>query len=156
MKMKPASYSLIFILLLMVFVIVVSSGFSAFQAKFLFLLFGSIVFVISAVELVKELRATGKTEEATAEGEPPETARGRNELRRIISPLLWVAGFFTGILLLGFYVAIPLFVFFFMKLRRRSWAMSVFSAVGLTAVIYSIFEVGLNTILYTGLLFALL
>ncbi len=155
MKIKPSSYFLIFILLLMVFVIVVSSGFPVFQAKFLFLLFGSLVLVIGAVQLVKELRARDKTEVATAEEEPTEAARGRDELRGLISPLSWVAGFFMGILLFGFYVAIPLFVFLFMKLRRRSWIMSISSAVILVVVVYLIFDISLLRPLYRGLLFEL-
>lgn len=64
-------------------------------------------------------------------------ARGEDkDLRRSALAAAWIVGFFAAILLLGFPVAVPLFVFLYLRLQgREGW---LFSAV-FTAVVWAFF-----------------
>jgi hypothetical protein len=51
---------------------------------------------------------------------PPEVAR-----RRVIDTLLWIAGFIALVALNGFPIAVPIFVFLYLRLQSRaSWLLS--------------------------------
>lgn len=64
---------------------------------------------------------------------PPEVAR-----RRAIAVFSWIAGFILLVLLVGFPVAVPVFVLFFLRLQSGvGWLQSV----GLTAVAWGFFYV---------------
>ena len=65
----------------------------------------------------------------------------------------WVLGFPLAIYLFGFLVAIPVFILGFIKLRGRSWAIAVTIAAITTVIIYGIFELGLKSDLWEGLVF---
>jgi len=99
------------------------------------LVIGIPVFVLSAAEALWVLLGTTERGEARdfqiAQHVPEEVALGRTA-----NTTAWIVGFFAAIVLLGFPVAVPLFVFLYLKLEgKESW---VFSAV-FTAVIWVFF-----------------
>jgi len=61
-------------------------------------------------------------------------------------------GFFLGIYLLGFLIAIPLFILSYMKWLGTGWRVAITFTLIIPAIIYSAFEVGLHIDLYRGLL----
>lgn len=144
-SLKPSSYLLIFILLLMVFTIGVALTFRHFEAKLLPLLLGGTILVLGGMELSRELRRK--------EAAPPPEERARLSLRRVVSPLVWLVGFLVVIYLLGFFIAIPLFVLAYVRWRGRSWVTAVVFALIMGSLIYGIFELGLKAQLYRGLIF---
>ena len=62
-------------------------------------------------------------------------------LRRTALALGWIAGFFAAIVLLGFPVAVPAFMFLYLKLQgKESWAMSTVVTLAVWAVFYGLFD----------------
>jgi len=152
MRVKPASFFLIFILVVMFGSILVSISFREFDALLAPLLISVIVFILAAIELVKELRADRENLAVNSAGsQGGEEAIKRLELNRFGSALTWIVGFAVGISLLGFYIAIPIFALVYMKHKGRSFSVSVIFAVCLTLFIYLVFEIGLKSQLYRGL-----
>ena len=153
MRIKPSAYFVIFLLLLGLFGIGMSLTFQYLAAILLPLLLSSVIFVLAAIQLSKELRSRDKEQTATEEKPQPDVET-RVELRRFGSAIGWLAGFVLAIYLLGFLIAIPLFVFSYLKGHGRGWLTAIVLAVIAIGLIYGIFEFGLKAYLYRGLLFS--
>ena len=67
-------------------------------------------------------------------------------------PGAWIVGFFPATYLLGFVLAIPLFVLGYMKSHGIKLAATITFAVVMATVIYVLFELVLGVDLYKGLL----
>ena len=75
--------------------------------------------------------------------------------RRQLSAVLWLAGFVTGIVLIGILAAVPLYVFAAIRFRGgRGYATALAAAAGTTLFIYLLFGVVLHLELYPGILFS--
>jgi hypothetical protein len=71
-----------------------------------------------------------------AHGLPQDEARKRTALAAA-----WIVGFFAAVVLLGFPLAVPLFVFLYLKLEaRESWALCAVFAAVVSAVFYGLFD----------------
>ena len=117
-----------------------------FKAKLFPLAVSIPILILVTIQLVLDL--LGKTE--TREGPamdlelaadvPPEVAR-----RRVIGIFLWIAGFILLVYLLGFPVAVPLFMVSYLSLQGgiRWW-----QTVGLTAVAWGFFYVVFQRIVH--------
>lgn len=69
---------------------------------------------------------------------------------------VWIVWFVALIYLFGYLVAVPVFVFSFLKFRAgASWVFSILGAVLMEVVVYAGFVILLNVFLYKGLLFTL-
>lgn len=150
MKLSSNSYFLIFVLLLMLFVVGVSFRYGEISLKLLPILVGSVVFILAAVQLLKELVAPVKTRSGIQEVPPGEV---RGEVRRFSSTMGWLIGFFLSIYLLGVLVAVPAFIISYSKFRGRGWFTAIALGVTMTVVVYVAFEFLLKTPLYRGLIF---
>ena len=61
--------------------------------------------------------------------------------RRVALVAGWMLGFFAAIALLGFPVAVPLFVFLYLKLQGgEGWTMSIVLTVAVFAIFYGLFD----------------
>lgn len=68
-------------------------------------------------------------------------APGGSAARRTLLAVAWMAGFFAAIVLLGYLVAVPLFVFLYLRLQgRESWVASAVFALVVWAVFYAVFD----------------
>jgi hypothetical protein len=93
---------------------------------------------------------------------------GRNEMevalttqagaqRRILVAVAWMLGFFAAVVLLGFPIAVPLFLFLYLKLQGgEGWLLSVGITLAVTAVFYGLFDALLHLPFPAGWLFSLL
>lgn len=62
-------------------------------------------------------------------------------LRRTLAAIAWILGFFATILLLGFPIAVPLFVFVYVKLQgREGWVLSLIVTLAVWAFFYGLFD----------------
>lgn len=62
-------------------------------------------------------------------------------LRRTVLAIGWILGFFAAILLLGFPLAVPLFVFLYLKIQgRERWTLSLIFTLVVWALFYALFE----------------
>lgn len=60
-------------------------------------------------------------------------------LRRTLATAGWLGGFFLGIILLGFPVAVPVFVFAYLKSHGESWGVSILLAAAAWLGFYALF-----------------
>lgn len=71
--------------------------------------------------------------------------------RRVALTAAWMLAFFAAIALLGFPIAVPLFVFLYLKLQGgEGWAMSIGLTVGVFAAFYGLFDALLHLPLPAG------
>ncbi len=152
MKIKGSLYVAIFFLLLGLYGIIQSLTFRYWESIVLPLAMSSLIFVMAAVEVARELRRQDKGERAIEE-KPRTEAKDRVEIRRFSLVFGWAAAFMLGIYLLGFHIAVPLFAFSYLKWRGRSWITATVFAGIMLAFIYGAFELGLKAPLFKGLIF---
>jgi hypothetical protein len=61
--------------------------------------------------------------------------------RRSATAAAWIVGFFAAIVLFGFPVAVPLFVFLYLKLQaNEGWILSAAITAGVWAFFYGLFD----------------
>jgi hypothetical protein len=150
MKLKGSFWVALFFLALGLFGIIQSLTFRYWESMTLPLAVSIIIFILAAVELVRELL---RRREAAAARETAEDSKTKAENRRLGLIFGWSAGFCLAVYLLGFYISIPIFAFAYLKWRRRSWLVAVIFAVVLLAFSYAVFAIGLKAPLYKGLAF---
>lgn len=152
MRITTGSGLLIFLALLGLFGIIQSLTFKLSHAIALPLAMSSLIFVLAVIGLIGELR-TRDTTKSKADAGTQATQKAAVESRRFGWALSWVLGLFLGVYLLGFTIAIFVFTLAYLKWRGRAWPVAVIFAIGTSAVIYGIFELGLRSQLYPGLVF---
>lgn len=102
--------------------------------------------VLAAIEVVLSLRGKQEAEHHQAMDTGLSTVLPAPiTLRRTIVAFAWIVGFFLLIVLVGFPVAIPVFVFANLKFQgRESWVLSV----ALAAIAWLIFELVFDRVLH--------
>ncbi len=151
-KMSASSYSLIVIMAIALVVIVLSLG-MPFSSRLLPLVSGIAIFLLSAIKLRQEFSSRDRTGEAVAEDEVEKREASKATRRGSLLAFTWLIGFVLALYLLGFLVAIPLFIFSYMKSHGTRWRTSIIFTIVILAVVYFGFERGLDITLYRGLLF---
>jgi hypothetical protein len=128
--------------------VMLASGYAVFaatawpwKAALFPLVIGIPLFSLAATELMWALFGTAEEPEAT-------DSVGQ---RRVALVAAWMLGFFAAIALLGFPIAVPLFVFLYLKLQgREGWVMSIVLTAGVFAVFYGLFDALLHLPFPTG------
>jgi hypothetical protein len=73
--------------------------------------------------------------------------------RRTAAAMGWLAGFLAAIVLLGFPLAVPLFMLLYLKLQgREGWAVSIALTAAVWALFYGLFDKLLHLPFPAGLL----
>jgi small-conductance mechanosensitive channel len=152
MKMKGSPLVAIFFLLLGLFGVIQSLTFHYWESIALPLVISSVIVVLAVIEVVKEFRRREKKEAGVKE-KSEEEHQDNTEIRRFGLVFGWAAGLSLAIYLLGFYISVPIFTFTYLKCRGRSWLTAVIFTIPTLAIIYLVFNVGLNTQLYEGIIF---
>ena len=148
--MKANRYFLVAIIILMALLIFWSLTYPALETKLLPIIFCTTVLVLAVAELWREGRGEKGAKNTSAE----RTAGPVKEaVSNHIKIAAWVVGLFLGIYLLGFFVAIPVFIFLYLCLHGKRWIVAIGLAALMEAVIYGLFTVALRIDLYRGLLF---
>lgn len=153
-KLKGSSYSLLVIMAITLAMVARSAYFPRLQTKLMPMALGSVVFLLSAAELVRELRTT---EQPRKRRKHEDTAEQVKKPRRAPWKAYaeyggWLAGFFAAIYLFGFLVSIPAFVLSYFKTHGGGWVSGIILTVVLTAFIWVAFEYFLKINLREGLL----
>jgi len=119
---------------------VIAAWFWPWKAALFPLVIGIPLFVLSAAEAAWVL--FGKTERGEVQDfqiarDVPE----REVVRRSAAAAAWIVGFFAAIVLFGFAVAVPLFVFLYLKLQaNEGWIFSAALTAGVWAFFYGLFD----------------
>ena len=137
--------------LLMAGAIAVASGYPYLQAKLSVTASALIVLVLSLVQLARELRLK-KVKRSASETEAARPDRDVSSGRYALEAA-WMAGFALTIYLLGFIIAIPLYICAYMKLHGTKWPVAVITGALMAAFSYGIFVLALEIKLYPGVLF---
>jgi len=98
------------------------------------------VFCLATAEVLWVL--FGSTERAeTQDFQLSNHLPAKETLRRTAIAVGWIAGFFAAIVLLGFPIAVPLFVFPYLKLQgKEGWVFSAVFTLVLWALFYGLFD----------------
>ncbi len=154
MKIRGDYSVLIAIMAIMLVFIVLSLRLEFFAVKRIPLLVAGSTFILAAIGLAKEILARDKPEISNTGAE---TSRGEGIRERwglyVVIGALGVALYLT-LYLLGFFIAIPLFILSAMKLGGTRWWVAAILAILVTAFIYGLFDVILEVDLYQGLVFS--
>ena len=118
--------------------VMLASGYAVFaatawpwKAALFPLVIGIPLFCLAATELLWNFFGTEEITPST------EATAGR----RAALVALWMLAFFAAIVLLGFPVAVPLFVFLYLKLQgREGWLISIGLTAAVSAVFYGLFD----------------
>lgn len=109
--------------------------------------------VLALVQLGVTARgASSPPRETGVGGDLPERERGR----RALEAVGWILGFVAAALALGFFAAVPLASFLYLRRAGEGWAASVLIPAGLWAFLYVVFDRALHVPLPPGPLLALL
>ena len=152
MKIKGSSYFFIVIMATMLAVIILSLTLEYFASKLMPLLIGSIVFILAAIGLGREIRTQGEPEATVTKSETETSKEAEGGWGRYLAIGAWTLGFFLAIWSLGYLIAIPLFLFSYTKTHGTSWLVSIIITVVTTGTVYGVFELTLNIKLHPGLL----
>lgn len=154
MRAKGPLYMAIFFLLVGGYGIIQSVAFQYWEAIFLPLFFSSGIFLMSIAVIVQELRQIKqvKTDESPEEIAGAE-AESRGGTRRLLQAIVWSAVLAIAIYLVGFRYAPLLWVFAYLKWRKRGWLKSIILAVAMAGFIYFAFEIALGSRMYRGIIF---
>lgn len=150
-KLRGSSYSLIFVLVVMVAFIGLSLKLEYFASKLLPLLMSNIVLLLGVIALAREIKAGHSLEEATASTSETDVGEKNSAEVSIYSGIAaWIFGFFLSIYVMGFMIATLLFVGAYMKRNGSKWPATVITAVIFTGIIYAVFNLAFKAELYKG------
>ena len=100
------------------------------------------MFCLAATELLWALLGAPEQTADAAELEPT-TIEGAD--RRIAGAAGWMLGFFAAIALLGFPLAVPLFLLLYLRLQGgEGWVLSISVTAAVWAVFYGLFDASLH------------
>ena len=100
------------------------------------------LFILSTIQFLRSafLGGKGHIKEATIDFKLSEMEDKALEKKRTINICLWILGFFFMLLLIGFPIAVPLFVFLYMKLQgKEKWGSSLLLTFIAWASFYGLF-----------------
>jgi hypothetical protein len=108
------------------------------------LVIGIPVLVLSAAEAAWVLwgRSESAAERAALQDFQPSRESPQAEVaRRSVRAAAWIVGFFAAILLFGFPIAVPLFVFLYLKVQAaEGWVLSLTVTVATWGFFYGLFD----------------
>lgn len=152
-QIRPGAYFLILLLVIAVVALAYGSSFPTMKSKLVPIISAGVILILGLVELRKELLSVAKDKkEATAEAENAKVGT-EHELRRYLQMGGWMVALAAGIYVLGFLIAVPLFIITYLKLNNRGWLISIGVAGAMEAFIYGVFVFGLRIDLYPGVIF---
>jgi hypothetical protein len=130
------------------------------QAKFFPVAILVPMILVGVVNLALELKGIfsqrASSSDVPANTRMTEQSTDGYALRRTMQTFLWVFGFFGGIWLLGFSLAIPLFIFSYSKLyAREGWVVSLALPSAAWLLFFGLFETLLHLPLPEGMIFSL-
>jgi len=135
----------------MIGVVAIASGYPYLQAKLSVLFSGTFVLVLALVQLVKELfRAQQKRLDEQGAGR--KEAEHDTGVLPYVLEAAWMIGFALAIYVLGFMIAIPLYICAYMKSHGTRWSVSIMTGGGMAAFCYIIFVLILEMKLYSGII----
>ena len=123
-----------------------------FSSKILPLVMGGFCIVICAIGIGQEILAKPKSGTTRGQDETASRKETEESWSKYAVAGTWVVGFFLAIYLLGFIIAIPLFILSYMKARGTKWLTAITFSIATGAFVYLVFVVALELYFYEGLI----
>lgn len=118
------------------------------------LVIGIPVFCLAVAEAAWVIFGTTERGEKAQDFQIAQDVPGDLVLGRTANAAAWIVGFFAAIVLLGFPVAVPLFVFLYLKLgAKEGWILSALLTAAVWVFFYGLFDQLLHLPLPQGWLF---
>ena len=129
---------------LFIFLVLIGAVFVASQwtlrASIIVLLLGGVGIVLALFQLVSEFKSTSELPKASA-GLAFETPQVKSDSQwGNLEIWSWILGFYIGILLVGFLIAVPLFVLVYSKIYGAGWPVSLGLSLFCWGFVYGIFD----------------
>lgn len=144
MKIQGKTYFLL-VITAIILVMLISSLFLSAPAAQMPLVVGGATMVLVVVELTGQLRESRKL----AKDEKVKTSDG-SKLRSYLNAGMWLGSVFVVLYLFGFMIAIPAFIFAFMKTHKSGWFASIAFAAITTVAMYVIFTIVMEVEFWPG------
>lgn len=142
---SKASFSLAVLIMLASGYGVVTAWSWPWKAALFPLVIGIPVFCMAAAEALWTLFGSKPSEGHASDFQLSRHLPERETLRRTAIAVGWMLGFFAAIVLLGFPIALPLFVFLYLRLQgRESWTLSIVFTLVAWAIFYGLFDMLLH------------
>ena len=125
-----------------------------YASKILPIIFSTIVFILSVIALIREVRES--TSHRGGQVERQSNSEEAVELKKYVPIALWLLSYFLGIYLVGFMIATPLFLAGYMKAYGSTWKGAIITTVVFTLLFYGVFIYLLQVNLHQGLLATLI
>jgi hypothetical protein len=110
------------------------------------------LFCLAAAEALWVLFAK---EETQTQARDFQLTTSKDSVRRTAVAFGWMLAFFAAIVLLGFPIAVPLFVFLYLRIQgREGWPMTIVMTLAVWGVFYGLFDYLLHLPFPTGWLLA--
>ncbi len=154
MKKRENIFVYMVVMALAVVLIVLSLRMHYFATKAIPLTVSSILFILTAIGLLRGILAKGESGPTAAKVENGDEEETRESWYAYSLVGAWVLGLFLAIYLLGFIIAIPLFLLSYLKMHGAKWRLAITCAAATTAIVYIVLVLALNVFLYKGLLFS--
>ena len=145
---------LIVLIVLMSLAIVEAATWQYTEAKIIPLIVSGVIMFMGIAQLSKELNANRKTAYAGTEIQELSLSQGQT-MRNVGFALGWIVALFAAVYLFGFTIAIPVFVFTYLKTHNQGWLGSIVYAAAVTVFVYGVFRMVLKLPFYEGWFFSL-
>lgn len=165
MKIKPSSYMLMLILAFALYMGIYALTYSSLKARLVPLAASTLILVLGSIQLAKEVETARKEKSERKVDSNDDDIDDRysrdsmakanipNAMKAYLVFFGWLFGLVAFIYMLGFLVAIPLFIALYLKIIGRSWLGSLVPAVIAVVVVYFLFIDTLHVELFPGVLF---
>jgi len=149
MKLLPDMIFLILVTAIGVYVVATSFTLQP-ETRAFAIATGAILVILAASVLGREV-ARGMSQARSGIESPP--AQAERRMATLLFALMWCVAFFVGVLLVGFIITIPFWVFALLLWNRASRVTTVVIPILLWALVKFVLEYSLDTILFRGILF---
>ena len=148
MQRKTGLYFLVSLITIMLIILIVSLNFRYLEAKLLPMIVAGITLILACIELYRE---SSKQQEQGSEQDA--TFGFREIIKKSLFEAAWMMGLLFAVFLFGFLLAIPAFIFFYLKMHQKPWIISIVISIVTATILYGSFQYLLHADLYQGIIF---
>ena len=150
---KKASLALSVLIMIMSAYGVIAATAWPWKAALFPLVIGIPLFCLAAAEALWTLFGSASAD--AGEAKDFQLSISEDSARRTLVAAAWILAFFAAIVLVGFPIAIPLFVFLYLRLQgREGWGLSIVMTAAVWGVFYGLFDAMLHLPFPAGWLLA--
>ena len=149
-RQTGTAYFLMVIFIMVLVFLMYSLTYEGFRTKFMPVLVSAMTLVLTVVALIQEFREAAKTvTKQEEEGGPKKTDV---PFSKFLHAFGWIVLLVVGVYVLGFYISIPLWMFFYLWKQGHRWWTAMLQGAGGALIVYLVFVLLLEIHFYPGLI----